>query len=75
VRVRDVDGEAGMRIRLALTLDVHRDQSWTAPTDPEHAPEVTVKGSAILDRRPAEDYDDTRLPPEPRLGFQRQEPR
>jgi hypothetical protein len=65
-----------MRIRLALTLAVHRDRPWPAPADdPEHAPEVTVKGSAILDRRPAEDYDDTRLPPEPRLGFQRQEPR
>jgi hypothetical protein len=54
-----------MRIRLALTLDVHRDRPWPAPADdPEHAPEVTVKGSAILDRRPAEDFDRPGL-----LGF------
>ena len=59
-----------MRIRLALTLDVRRDRAWPPEPEPEHAPEVTVKGSAILERRPAEDYDDTRLPPEPRLGFQ-----
>jgi len=53
-----------MRIRPALTLDIHRDQPWTAPPEVEHAPEVTVKESAILDRRPADDFDRPGL-----LGF------
>jgi hypothetical protein len=46
-----------MRIRLALTLDVHRDRPWTPEPEQEHAPEVTVKGSYILERRPADDFD------------------
>ena len=58
-----------MRIRLALTLDIHRDHAWTPEPEVEHAPEATVKGSSILERRPTEDHDDTKMPPPPYLGF------
>jgi hypothetical protein len=90
VRVRDVDGEAGMSERVVIEL--HHGESVTrierattrwgdaepqeivhavqaaadevkrmfepAPqAEDEHAPEVTVKGSYILERRPADDFD------------------
>lgn len=58
-----------MRIRLMIGLDVRRDRAperHDVQREPEHAPEVDVKGSHILDRATAPDFD-----PEHRIGFLR----
>ena len=60
-----------MRICLTLGLDVQRHPSPQKDepyVEPEHAPEVTAKGSYILDRAPSDDFDKTH-----RIGFLRNE--